>query len=152
MNNFTFTSTTGEFRVGEGNSQATLTLASASNSITAAGVQIGNSHVSGGQDNNANSGKTAVHLGGGTNVINTNTLTIGLGKSGGNLDFGASAATGSLSIAGFAGGTSTANIMVGSSTSATGGNDDSELNLASHNVTVQGGAVTIGVLAADGRK
>jgi autotransporter-associated beta strand protein len=145
LNNFTFTATTGEFRVGEGNSQATLTLANVANTITTPGVQIGNSHVSGGQDNNG--GRSVVHMGNGSNVINTATVTIGSGKSGGILDFATAATNGTLTLAGQTGGTSTANILIGSSTSVTGGNDDSELNLAGHNVTVQAGSIAVGQLA-----
>ena len=145
LNSFSYTATTGELRVGGGNVRATLTLANTSNTITAAGMRAGDSNVSGGGNNNA--GRSSIHLGGGTNVLNVNSIILGEGKSGGTLDFGPTAGSGTLTIAGEAGGASTASLQIGSSSSGTGSGDESQLFLAGHTVTVQAGNVVVGRLA-----
>jgi len=147
LSNFTFTATTGVVDVGGGNLHSFLTLANTSNTITAAALNVGNSNVNAPASGNNNGGRSFLHLGNGNNVINTNTITLGDGKSGGILDFAAGAASGTLTLVGEAGGTSTVNIQLGSSSSATGAGDTSELNLAGHNVTVQAGNVVLGRLA-----
>ena len=144
LSSFTHTATTGQLRVGGGNVRGTMTLANTSNTITAAAVRIGDSAVSGAGNNNA--GRSILHLGGGANVINTAALVIGETKSAGILDF--LGTTGTLTIAGQAGGASTANIQIGSSSNATGSGDISMLQLDGHDVTIQGGNVVIGRLAA----
>jgi fibronectin-binding autotransporter adhesin len=149
LNNFTYTGTgtgtAGEFRVGSGNARGTLTLANVSNTITAPQVRVGDSSVGGTGDNNA--GRSTLHLGAGTNVISTSSIVIGNGKSGGTIDFAAAATNGTVTIAGITGGASTTPISVGTSSSATGSNDESQLFLAGHNATVQGSTVIVGRLA-----
>jgi fibronectin-binding autotransporter adhesin len=145
LNSFTHTATTGEFRVGGGNLHAFATLADNSNSITAATLQVGNSNVNGAGNNNG--GRSFLHLGGGANMLHFNTINLGDGKSAGVLDFSANGPSGALVITGEAGGASTANFQIGSSSSATGSGDDSRLALDGHNVTVQAGNMVIGRLA-----
>jgi fibronectin-binding autotransporter adhesin len=145
LNNFSYTATTGQLQVGGGNLRSTLTLANVSNTITVATINVGNSNVNGPGNNNG--GRSIMHLGAGSNVLNANTILLGEGKSGGILDFAASAASGTVTITGQAGGTSVANIQIGSSSSVTGSNDDSELLLAGHSVNIQAGNVVVGRLA-----
>ncbi len=137
LSSFSFNATSGQLQVGGGNLRSTLTLANLSNTITAATINVGNSNVNGAGNNNG--GRSVMH--------NANTILLGEGKSGGILDFATGATAGTLVITGEAGGSSVANIQLGSSSSATGGNDDSELLLAGHNVNVQAGNVVVGRLA-----
>jgi fibronectin-binding autotransporter adhesin len=150
LSNFTHTGDN-HFRVGNGNARGEMNLANTSNTITADWVRIGDSGQdgggTGGSENN-NAGRSFLRLGTGTNVINADMLIIGRTKSGGTIEF--QEATGSLVIAGQAGGMSTANIQIGSSDNATGGNLESMLSLAGHNATVQGGNVVIGQLSGGG--
>jgi autotransporter-associated beta strand protein len=146
LNNFSYTATTGELRVGGGNVRATLTLGNGTNTITAAAVRIADSNVSGTGNNNG--GRSIVHLGGGANVINTNNLIIGETKSVGTLDFASTPAPGTLTLAGQAGGTSTVNIVVASGSNGTAASEEGRLLLAGHNATVQANNVVIGRLAA----
>ncbi len=146
LSNFAST-TTGEFRLGYGgNVSGTLSLANTSNSITAATIQIGNS-------NNANNGGlTTLNLGAGTgtnaNVIKANTINIGGGKQAGVIQFITGApADAQVTITGQSGGASTANITVGSASSATYGGGTARLSLAGHSASVQAGAVVVGRLA-----
>ncbi len=151
LTNFTYSGVTatgivGEFRVGGGNGRATVSLANTANTITAASIRIGDSTATSNGDNNGNQGpRSTLHLGSGTNVLAANSFIIGSGKSGGALDFLTS--SGTLRITGAAGGTSTANITIGSATSGTGTNDESQLLLGGHDVTVLAGNVIIGRLA-----
>jgi fibronectin-binding autotransporter adhesin len=145
LNNFTYTGTTGEFRIGSGNGSGTVTLANVSNTITAAAVRVADSQIAGTGDNNAR--RSILHLGAGTNVLNSNTIVVGSGKSGGTIDFAAAATNGSVTIAGVTGGASTANITLGSSTSSTGSGDETQFLLAGHNASVQAGTVIVGRLA-----
>ncbi|HEV8607904.1 MAG TPA: autotransporter-associated beta strand repeat-containing protein, partial [Tepidisphaeraceae bacterium] len=142
LSNFSFTGTN-EFRVGAGNNRTVMTLANTSNSITANLIRIADSNATASGNNNG--GRSQLHLGPGTNVIAANTINIGEGKSGGTLDF--QDFNGTLRITGAAGGASTANIQLGSSSSATGSGDESQIFLAGHDVTVQAGNVVIGRLA-----
>jgi autotransporter-associated beta strand protein len=142
---------TNHFRIGNGNARSEMNLANTSNTITAAQVRVGDSGQdaggTGGSENN-NAGRSSLRLGAGTNVLNTDLLIIGRTKSGGTIEF--HQPTGTLMLAGAAGGTSTANILIGSSDNATGGNFESMLLLNGHNATVQGGDVVLGQLAGGG--
>ncbi len=141
LSSFTFSTTTGQFLVGfGGRSLGTLTLSGTANSITTATFSVGNSNTL----NAPGSAVSQVLLGGGTNVINANTITLGQGKSSGNLVFAGSG--GSLTIAGETGGTSTANITLSDATTASF-NQNSNLSLAGHTATVQAGTVIVGELA-----
>jgi autotransporter-associated beta strand protein len=142
LDNFSYTATTGELRVGGGNVAGTLRLANVSNTITAAQVRIADSGVATGNNNGGNS---TLSLGGGTNVINANTIAVGAVKTAGTFNF--FSGTGSVTIAGLAGGASKANITLGSASSATGSNTTSQFQLAGHDATVQAGTVIIGQLA-----
>src|SRR4030095_13824616 len=147
--NFTYNATGGELRVGGGNVAGTLHLASASNTIVAAQVRIGDSNVRqpGGGDNNG--GASTLTLGLGTNVINANSIIIGATKSHGTVRF-QDPSLGTLTIAGQAGGTSTANITICNATVGTLANGTSALNLNGHAVNIQAGTVIIGQLAGGG--
>jgi fibronectin-binding autotransporter adhesin len=145
LNNFTYTATTGQLEVGGGNLKGTLTLANVSNTITAAGLQVGNSGVNGPGNNGG--GHCNLHLGAGANIFNVNAITLGEGKTAGTIDFLAAAATGSITIRGEVGGTSTTAIQIGSANSATGTGEQSTFLLAGHNANIQAGSVVIGRLA-----
>jgi autotransporter-associated beta strand protein len=148
--NFTFTGTN-HFRVGNGNSRGEMNLAGTSNTITASQVRIGDTGQdgggTGGSENN-NGGDGFLRLGGGTNVINADVIQVGRTKGAGFITF--QGATGTLTIAGTAGGASTANIQVGSADNGTGDTSVSELQFAGHNVNVQAGNVVIGQMTANG--
>ena len=150
LSHFTFTGTN-HFRVGNGNARADVRLASTSNVITAGQVRIGDSGQdgggTGGQENN-NAGRSFLRLGGGTNVINTDQIFLGRSKSGGTITWQGS--DGTLTIAGSAGGTSRANIQMGSSDSASASGDRSLLDLNGHTVTVQANNVAVGQLSGGG--
>jgi autotransporter-associated beta strand protein len=150
LSNFSHTGTN-HFRVGNGNARGEMNLANTSNTITAAQIRIGDSGQdaggTGGSENN-NAGRSFLRLGAAVNVLNTDLLIIGRTKSGGTIEF--QQATGTLMLAGSAGGTSTANIVIGSSDNATGGNFESMLLLNGHSATVQGGDVVLGQLAGGG--
>jgi autotransporter-associated beta strand protein len=149
LSNFTFDAgaSTGELRAGAGNARGVLLLANTSNTITAAGVQIGNSLILGNGGGNNNGGNSALTLGGGSNVINTNTFNIGAGKSKATVMF--PDVTGSLTLAGQAGGASTVNITVGSASSGTGpaAGNPSELLLAGHTANIEAGTLIVGRLS-----
>src|SRR5258706_5503832 len=144
LSNFTF-SGTNHFRVGNGNSRGELTLASTSNTITASQVRVGDSGQdaggTGGSENN-NGGDGILRLGAGSNVINTDTVIISRTKSRGIVQV--LTTTGTLTLAGTAGGTSKSNITIGSSDTGNGSGAASQLFLAGHDVTVQGGIIVIG--------
>jgi fibronectin-binding autotransporter adhesin len=142
--NFVFSTGTGSFGVGNlvTRSSSTLKLANTSNSITAATVGVGDSNQPGGNNNGLGS---TLDLGAGTNTINANTINVGFTKTSGNVQF--LTTTGSVAIAGEAGGASTANITVGRASSSTDTNTASQFLLAGHTANVQAGTVQVGVLA-----
>ena len=142
--NFVFSTGTGSFGVGNlvTRSSSTLTLANASNTITAATVGVGDSNQPGG--NNGGAGSNLL-LGAGTNVINANTINVGFTKSTGTFQF--AGGTGSVTINGEGGPTTTANIVVGRGSSATDTGTARQFLLAGHLATVQAGTVQVGVLA-----
>ncbi|MGN6367709.1 MAG: beta strand repeat-containing protein [Phycisphaerae bacterium] len=141
--NSTLRNTTGQFVVGGGNNGAAVTLANSANTITADQITIGDTRATGSGNNNGSTCR--LHLGNGTNTLDIAHLIVGYSKGVGVLDF--LSTTGSVTIAGYAGGTSTADIYVGTSENATGANGESQLLLAGHNATVQGGLVVVGNLA-----
>ena len=89
-----------------------------------------------------NAGRSVLHLGAGSNVLNVNTILLGDGKSGGAIDFPAAATAGTLTVTGAPGGASAANLQIGSSSSGTGSADESQLFLAGHNASVQAGTAS----------
>ncbi len=148
LSEFDFTATTGQFRVGAGNSQGTLTLANTTNNITADQVRVGDSGQDGGGtggSNNNNGGLASMHLGAGANSISTNTLLIGRIKGAGVVDF--ASATGSLVLNGEAGGAAATDITIGSADNGGGNTGISGLLLAAHSATIQAGTVIVGRIA-----
>ena len=159
LGSFSFTTGTGappvgsggnEFLVGVGtDAEATVNLA-ANSSITAGTVDIGdNSTVTpgagGSQNTNNSSHPSTLNLGSGQNTIDTNTLIVGAGRAMAGLTWSTLTLTGSLTLAGAAGGISTTNIIVGLvsyGTPSSSGNQ--QINLDGHAVTVQAGTVTVG--------
>ena len=124
---------------------AQLRLPSGSNTIVAATIGVGNSGKTGTTASDNNGSQTArLFLGTGTNTINAGQIDIGNIKGSGSIEWQGS--TGTVTIAGQAGGTSTANITLGRQSSATGTSTASQLLLAGHNATVQAGTVTVGHL------
>ena len=146
LSNFTYDAgvSAGELRVGGGNSRGILLLANTSNTITAAVVHVSNSAVAAASGNN-NGGTSRLGLGLGSNIIRTNVLNVGGGKSPGIFDF--QGETGTLTLTGQDGGTSTVNITIGSASSATGSNTVTQFLLAGHTTNIQAGTVIIGRLA-----
>ena len=150
LSNFTYTGTTGQFVVGGGNVLGTLSLANAANTITAAAVRIGDSTAGGSEDNNPNNGSSSLlHLGKGTNVINTTALTVGNDKSGGTIDF-QDPALGSLAIADAPTGGHHRRYHRRYLASTAAATRPATFPCSGHNVTVQAGNVTIGQLAGGG--
>ena len=146
LSNFTYNAgiSAGELRVGGGNSRGILILANTSNTITAAIVHVSNSAVAAASGNN-NGGTSRLGLGLGSNIIRTNVLNVGGGKSPGIFDF--QGETGTLTLTGQEGGTSTVNITIGSASSATGSNTVTQFLLAGHTTNIQAGTMIIGRLA-----
>lgn len=142
---FTYNATGGELRIGGGNVVGSLFLANTSNTIVASQVRIGDSSVLQAGGGNNNGGASIMMLGSGTNVINANSIIIGATKSHGTVGF-QDPTLGTLTIAGQAGGASTANITICNATSATLAGGTSALNLDGHAVNIQAGTVIIGRL------
>ena len=154
LSNFSYTGTSntgsdasGEFRVGQGgNLGGTLLLANTSNTITATNVRVGDTNQPNPGSNVGNNGSAStVTLGAGSNVINATSIVLGAGKTTGNMLFAAGTSTGTLTIAGPTGGTSTADIIIGQATAATNSGTGT-LNLDGHTATIQAGTVTLGRL------
>ena len=83
-------------------------------------------------------------MGAGTNVINANTIHVGLGKGNGSIGFDAGDTTGSVVIRGSAGGSSTANITLGANTVVgTAAIIQGTLDLAGHDSDVLVGTLTM---------
>jgi autotransporter-associated beta strand protein len=138
-----------EFAVAHGaGSSATISLAAAS-SITAGTISVGDGTLTpglAGGGPNAPAGVSALNLGSGSNTLNANTILLGNGRSRGNLQWASGVNTGTLTIAGAAGGASTADFIIGRCSTGTAANTASALNLGGHNVTVQAGTIQLGVL------
>ena len=149
LGNFTYsTGPTGTGRFGVGwmtRPDAQLRLTPGTNTITASTVRIGESAATPGIGITNNNGgqQTILFLGTGTNIINTVFLGLGLTKGTGVIDW-VDPASGTLLIAGQAGGDSKADITVNRQSSGSGTTAVSELRLAGHMVTVQGGSVIVG--------
>jgi hypothetical protein len=136
---FMFSTTTGEFDDGTGSHGAgNVILANTSNSITAATVRIGDS-TDGTVSGNAG-GSSSLSLGAGTNVIDANTINIGIAKDVGSLKF--AGATGSLTINNEAG-SGAANMNVGQGGSGTS-SANGTVNLVGHLVNLTLGTLNIG--------
>lgn len=143
----------GELQIGGGNVLGVMRLANTPsnattgpvNSITVNQVRVGDSGVSGASGNN-NGGLSVLALGSGTaeapatNTIRTNSLIIGTVKGQGIVNFQGS--TGSVVITGKEGGTSTTDITMSNSSSATT-SSRATLDLAGHMATVQAGTVSL---------
>jgi autotransporter-associated beta strand protein len=140
--------TTGAVGVGLGiNSAGILNLADTtvasvapSNSINAADIEVGNSQ------NNNDGGMSTLSLGSGTNILQANTINIGIGKTGGVVTFAADAtAASSVTITGTGGGSALANITVGENTASTYTlGRVAQLLLAGHNANVQTNTLMVG--------
>ena len=146
--NFTYTTgATGTGRFGVGwatRPDAQLRLTPGTNTIVAASVTVGNSSgtpILGGTDNAG--AISTLFLGTGSNIINTGSIGLGQDKGAGTIDW-QSSSSGSLIIAGQAGGATKANITVNQQSAGTGSPLLSELKLAGHDVTVQAANVVIG--------
>ena len=129
---------TGVFRVGDNNTNSSgspvtspvLTLAGTSNTITAGFLGIG--------DATGQGGTATLKLGGGTNVINADTIYIGSainGRSSGALVF--DGAGGSLTLRGSSGGTSRADVAMTTSTFATGASQVNTFLTAGHSADLR---------------
>jgi fibronectin-binding autotransporter adhesin len=132
---------TGNFYVGYGTRSDGVFIGATNNSITAATVDVGDSNGDAGNLNAAPSASN-LSLGSGNNTINAAQIMVGNGKEGGILTF--ASGSGNLTIAGQAGGSSTATILVGNA-AISGGNNTvgSTLALAGHNVTIQAGKLSV---------
>ncbi len=151
--NFTYntgTAGTGNFYIGFATRpEATVRLGTGTNTIVAATLVIGDSAQTPGftalGTNNNNGANSRLFLGGGTNIINTGTITLGNTKGQGTVDWQVPG-QGSVTIAGQAGGATRANITVGRFSSGSATTANSTMLLAGHNATVQAETVQIGVL------
>ena len=138
--------TTGIFAVGYGaNSRGLLSLADnassgiPSNFVNASELDVGNSLF----DNNV--GQCVLTLGQGTNVLQANTINIGLGKTSGSITWAVDATTSSsVTIGGTGGGAALASIFISGQNSATSGGGVSNLLLAGHVANVEASTVVIG--------
>jgi hypothetical protein len=142
LKSFTYNAdiSSGELRVGGGNVRGILLLANTTNTITAAIVHVANSAVTSGAGGNNNGGVSRLGLGVGANVINTDALNVGGGKSAGIFDF--QGATGTLTLAGRGG--NPVSITLGNQNSATGSNTVTQFALAGHSVNIQAGTMIVG--------
>jgi autotransporter-associated beta strand protein len=140
--------TTGEFGVGNGvNSAGILTLAdntlngtgTPTNIINAAEIDIGNSQF------NNDGGLSYLNLGSGSNYLESNTINIGIGKTGGIVDWVSDAtSSSSINILG-SNGFGAANITLSQANAATYTlGRTAQLLLAGHPATVQAGTLLIG--------
>lgn len=132
-----------QFRVGfDSRINATFLMSNTSNTITATTLSIGNS-------NGDNASPVSVTLGSGVNIFNANTIHIGLSKSSNTTVAFASQAAGSpgtLTVRGTAGGTSTANMIIGSDNgTGTAATATGVLDLRGHVVDVRLGSLNLGV-------
>jgi autotransporter-associated beta strand protein len=136
-----FTTNITNFNVGFAQeSGATLILSDTSNDITATTLTIANSNGNNGVD-------STLQLGAGTNLLKVTTLNIGISKVAGILKFASQApnSAGTVSITGKTGGSSTANITIGSKGgTSTAANFNALLDLRGHDSTVQAGTVVVG--------
>jgi autotransporter-associated beta strand protein len=133
-----FTANVNEFGVGFGSQiGSTLLLSNTSNNITAATLQISNS--------NANNAQPCLlTLGTGTNILNVNTINLGVSKGNAKLQFASqtSGSPGTVVIQGKGGGV-TNFIVANSSGSGTAANLVGLLDLRGHNSTVTAGSITL---------
>ena len=145
---YDFTATVTNFYVGTGGqSGGTLLLSNTSNQIIATRLLVGDSDTI-----NPGAQSGVLTLGTGANVIDATTIGIGLSKEPGTFSWLSQAAgPGTLTINGTSGGTSVANITVGSNTSVIGGITDTGfipvglLDLRGHASTVTAGTLAIGI-------
>ena len=139
-----FTASVTTLNVGVGSTttgQGVLLLSNTANTIAATTMQIGHS---GGNNGN---GASYVTLGTSTNVLNVDTLNIGLSKLGGTLQFASQTAgsNGTVTIANKAG-TGAANITVGSNNgTSTSAVIAATIDLRGHNSTVAAGTLQLGI-------
>lgn len=136
-----FSATVNLFRVGYGVvNSSTLSLSNGANTINANAIQVADSGT-------YNAGTTASNmiLGTGTNVLQTNLLTVGISKGVGTLKFASQTAgsAGTVVIGGKTG--ATTNIIVGSTEGTnTGATPNGTLDLRGHLATVTAGTLAIG--------
>ena len=133
-----FNATVANFNIGYGASSiGTVSLANTSNVITASTFSVGNAN------GNTAQGTGTLHLGAGTNTLNAASIYVGassgtnINGSNGTLDF--LTGTGTLTIRGQTGGTSRANLTIGSqraggSGSNTAGNATGTVDFGTHTV------------------
>jgi fibronectin-binding autotransporter adhesin len=141
-----------EFDVGVGISTNGITSLATNNTITAGTIDVGDTGPTPGAPvalvpGQAGSGADTLNLGSGTNILDANAILIGTGRETGTVGWATTATTGSVTIAGGAGGASTTNISIGTANSGTPAGT-SNLNLLGHNATVQAGTVILGQLLA----
>jgi autotransporter-associated beta strand protein len=126
----------GAFNLGTGSSGAsfTLALAAVSNNITAGTMVVGN---------NNTRGTVILNLGGGTNIINADTLNVGFTKTSGTLQF-TNPGSG-LKVASHTGtGRATLNISGMSNTGGTTANNNGSVLLNGGTVNILAGTITVG--------
>jgi fibronectin-binding autotransporter adhesin len=93
----------------------TMKLAGTTNSITASAINVGT-----GMGNDPQAAETGVLQLGQSNVLDTATLTIGLNRDGGTVNFNSGLTSPTVTIAGATGGTSRATIVIGNDNSGAG--------------------------------
>ncbi|MEA2711676.1 MAG: fibronectin-binding autotransporter adhesin, partial [Phycisphaerales bacterium] len=160
--NFTFTTGTGptpppagpggnEFLVGVGNSEMATAYLAQNSTITAGTISVGDSNPTPGSTGNGTpvtgSNPNTLNLGSATNVLNANTIILGYGRSRGILQWATGVTTGTVQINGAAGGASTADIIVGTSSGGTPAGTASLMDVTGHAATIQAGTVIVGQMA-----
>jgi autotransporter-associated beta strand protein len=141
--NFTVNNPTANFNVGgAGLSTATvtLTLADGTNTIVAKTLSLGESASNNGR-------QCIINLGGGTNIINADTINMGTGKGSGNITWVGATTTGRLTIRNTAG-TGRATMLLGNGTSGSG-SSSGRLLMAGHPADILAGTLTMGRLGND---
>jgi autotransporter-associated beta strand protein len=145
LGSFTYNNSAGTFQVSNGTNTgagtASVTLSATTNSITSSTLSIANA-------GGGTGGCTSYLYLGATNTINANTISIGAstGRSIGYLQFASGISGGTVTIAGTTGGTSTANLTLG--TNYTYGGDNTAyggtLNTASGTLNASFGTMVLG--------
>ena len=138
-----FSADVDNFRIGwDSKNTATLLGSNTANSITANFLRIGHSN----GDNAGN--PIRLTLGTGTNEINASTIQVGFSKGSGSIAFAAqtSGSPGTLTLRGAAGGSSAANMTLGSNNgTGTGATATGTLDLRGHVVDVLADTVNLGI-------
>jgi hypothetical protein len=146
LSNFVYSAAAGTVNIGAVNrSTASLVLGAVSNHITAATINLNTGSSS------STGSSQALRCGGGTNVVNANTINVGANRTSATVDF--STGTGGLRLRG-TGGTDAnrANMVLGlrNTGASAGGTTTGTLSFNGHPVDLRLGTVTVGQMTRAG--